>query len=116
MVLTHFTVGFIQLFLYVRVLKNGKRLESFFIVKIYPFVIFSYDVHAQMFSWVILLYSPLLILQILQENNKSEIERFDRERRADFMNMLKGFVINQVNSVPGLACSLDVCMENKLSV
>lgn len=32
----------------------------------------------------------------LQENNKSELERLDRERRADLLNMLKGFVVNQV--------------------
>jgi hypothetical protein len=32
----------------------------------------------------------------LQENNRSEVERLDRERRADFMNMMKGFVVNQV--------------------
>ncbi|PSS09525.1 Sorting nexin 2B like [Actinidia chinensis var. chinensis] len=32
----------------------------------------------------------------IKENNKSEIERLDRERRDDFVNMLKGFVINQV--------------------
>ncbi|GLU02596.1 hypothetical protein SLE2022_198410 [Rubroshorea leprosula] len=32
----------------------------------------------------------------IKENNKSELERLDRERRADFLNMLKGFVVNQV--------------------
>lgn len=32
----------------------------------------------------------------IQENNKSEIERLDRERKVDFVNMLKGFVNNQV--------------------
>lgn len=32
----------------------------------------------------------------IKENNRSEIERLDRERKADFVNMLKGFVINQV--------------------
>lgn len=32
----------------------------------------------------------------IKENNRSEIERLDRERKADFLNMLKGFVINQV--------------------
>lgn len=35
---------------------------------------------------------------ILQENNRSEIERLDKERKADFINMLKGFVVNQVLS------------------
>ncbi|XP_057955493.1 sorting nexin 2A-like [Malania oleifera] len=32
----------------------------------------------------------------IKENNRSELERFDRERRDDFLNMLKGFVSNQV--------------------
>uniref|UniRef100_A0A5B7AW87 Putative sorting nexin 2A-like isoform X1 n=1 Tax=Davidia involucrata TaxID=16924 RepID=A0A5B7AW87_DAVIN len=32
----------------------------------------------------------------IKENNRGEIERLDRERKADFINMLKGFVINQV--------------------
>ncbi|XP_022998648.1 sorting nexin 2A-like [Cucurbita maxima] len=32
----------------------------------------------------------------IKENNRSELERFDRERQADFLNMMKGFVTNQV--------------------
>ncbi|KAL6967769.1 Sorting nexin 2A [Sarracenia purpurea var. burkii] len=32
----------------------------------------------------------------IKENNRSEIERLDRERKDDFVYMLKGFVINQV--------------------
>ncbi|KAI4383895.1 hypothetical protein MLD38_009685 [Melastoma candidum] len=32
----------------------------------------------------------------IKENNRLELERFDAERRADFLNMLKGFVVNQV--------------------
>jgi len=32
----------------------------------------------------------------MQENNKIEIKRFDKERRRDFIEMLKGFVVNQV--------------------
>ncbi|KAL6532601.1 Sorting nexin 2B [Orobanche hederae] len=32
----------------------------------------------------------------IKENNRSEIRRLDTERQADFVNMLKGFVINQV--------------------
>ncbi|VVA16481.1 PREDICTED: sorting nexin [Prunus dulcis] len=32
----------------------------------------------------------------IKENNKSELERLDNERHADFLNMLKGFVLNQV--------------------
>lgn len=37
----------------------------------------------------------LITIQI-QENNRTELERLDKERRADFLNMLKGFVVNQV--------------------
>lgn len=33
----------------------------------------------------------------MQENNRTELERLDRERKADFLTMLKGFVLNQVN-------------------
>lgn len=32
----------------------------------------------------------------IKENNRREIERLDKERKNDFVNMLKGFVINQV--------------------
>lgn len=32
----------------------------------------------------------------IKENNRTEIERLDRERKIDFKNMLKGFVHNQV--------------------
>ena len=32
----------------------------------------------------------------LQENNRSELERIDKERHSDFLSMLRGFVVNQV--------------------
>ncbi|KAL8516401.1 hypothetical protein ACS0TY_014890 [Phlomoides rotata] len=32
----------------------------------------------------------------IKENNKSEIQRLEEERKTDFVKMLKGFVINQV--------------------
>ncbi|XP_021278080.1 sorting nexin 2B-like [Herrania umbratica] len=32
----------------------------------------------------------------IKENNRFELERFDKERHTDFFNMLKGFVVNQV--------------------
>ncbi|KAM0953792.1 putative sorting nexin Vps5-like, AH/BAR domain superfamily, PX domain superfamily [Dioscorea sansibarensis] len=32
----------------------------------------------------------------IKENNRSELERLDKERHADFLAMLKGFVVNQV--------------------
>lgn len=31
----------------------------------------------------------------IKENNRTELVRLDKERRADFLNMLKGFVVNQ---------------------
>ncbi|XP_027330159.1 sorting nexin 2B-like isoform X2 [Abrus precatorius] len=31
----------------------------------------------------------------IKENNRSELERLDKERQDDFLNMLKGFVVNQ---------------------
>ncbi|CAD6333533.1 unnamed protein product [Miscanthus lutarioriparius] len=33
----------------------------------------------------------------IKENNKIEIKRFDKERRQDFIEMLKGFVVTQVS-------------------
>ncbi|KAM7257549.1 hypothetical protein ACFE04_013290 [Oxalis oulophora] len=39
----------------------------------------------------------------IKENNRSELERLDRERRADFLNMLKGFVVNQVGYAEKMA-------------
>ncbi|KAL6610369.1 hypothetical protein ACP70R_040338 [Stipagrostis hirtigluma subsp. patula] len=33
----------------------------------------------------------------IKENNMIEIKRFDKERRRDFIEMLKGFVVNQVS-------------------
>ncbi|WVY89186.1 hypothetical protein V8G54_034700 [Vigna mungo] len=32
----------------------------------------------------------------IKEHNRSELERIDKERQVDFLNMLKGFVVNQV--------------------
>ncbi|KAG7608408.1 Phox homologous domain [Arabidopsis suecica] len=39
----------------------------------------------------------------IKENNWSEVERLDRERRADFLNMMKGFVANQVGYAEKIA-------------
>lgn len=46
---------------------------------------------------MMLLVVPCVNLLSLQENNRSEVERLDKERRADFINMMKGFVVNQVH-------------------
>ncbi|XP_028768922.1 sorting nexin 2B [Neltuma alba] len=39
----------------------------------------------------------------IKENNRTELERLDRERQADFLNMLKGFVVNQVGYAEKIA-------------
>lgn len=39
----------------------------------------------------------------IKENNRTELERFDRERHADYLSMLKGFVINQVGYAEKIA-------------
>ncbi|KAK1264570.1 Sorting nexin 2B [Acorus gramineus] len=39
----------------------------------------------------------------IKENNRSELERLDRERHDDMLNMLKGFVINQVGYAEKIA-------------
>lgn len=39
----------------------------------------------------------------IKENNRSELERLDKERHADFLNMLKGFVLNQVGYAEKIA-------------
>ncbi|CAN6559278.1 unnamed protein product [Malus baccata var. baccata] len=39
----------------------------------------------------------------IKENNRSELERLDNERHADFLNMLKGFVHNQVGYAEKIA-------------
>ncbi|XP_015874646.2 sorting nexin 2A isoform X1 [Ziziphus jujuba] len=39
----------------------------------------------------------------IKENNRSELERLDAERKSDFLNMLKGFVLNQVGYAEKIA-------------
>ncbi|XP_030537640.2 sorting nexin 2B-like [Rhodamnia argentea] len=39
----------------------------------------------------------------IKENNWTELERLDKERHADFLNMLKGFVVNQVGYAEKIA-------------
>ncbi|KAL6977513.1 Sorting nexin 2B [Sarracenia purpurea var. burkii] len=39
----------------------------------------------------------------IKENNKSELERLDKERHDDFMSMLKGFVVNQAGYAEKMA-------------
>ncbi|KAG7949372.1 hypothetical protein I3843_13G059100 [Carya illinoinensis] len=41
--------------------------------------------------------------QRIKENNRSELERLDKEREADLLNMLKGFVHNQVGYMEKIA-------------
>ncbi|KAI3987269.1 hypothetical protein MKX01_031753 [Papaver californicum] len=39
----------------------------------------------------------------IKENNRSELERLDKERHNDFLSMIKGFVINQVGYAEKIA-------------
>ncbi|GAB2288320.1 Sorting nexin 2A [Dionaea muscipula] len=39
----------------------------------------------------------------IKENNRSELDRLDNERRADFLNMLRGFVVNQAGYAEKMA-------------
>ncbi|KAL9226727.1 hypothetical protein vseg_002505 [Gypsophila vaccaria] len=39
----------------------------------------------------------------IKENNRSELDRIDKERRADFFGMLKGFVVNQAGYAEKMA-------------
>lgn len=51
----------------------------------------------------------LIIVECLQENNRSELERIDQERNSDFLSMLRGFVVNQVKLIY-LLCSVSCCV------
>lgn len=39
----------------------------------------------------------------IKESNRSELERLDRERHSDFLNMIKGFAINQMGYAEKIA-------------
>ncbi|XP_047333913.1 sorting nexin 2A-like [Impatiens glandulifera] len=39
----------------------------------------------------------------IKENNKTELERLEKERQADFLSMLRGFVVNQVGYAEKMA-------------
>ncbi|GMH30542.1 hypothetical protein Nepgr_032385 [Nepenthes gracilis] len=39
----------------------------------------------------------------IKENNRSELDRLDKERHTDFLNMLKGFVVNQAGYAEKMA-------------
>lgn len=41
----------------------------------------------------------------MQENNKNELERFEKERHDDFLGMLRGFIVNQVSLSSSIAAS-----------
>jgi hypothetical protein len=41
----------------------------------------------------------LFYFMVMQENNMNEIKRFNKERRQDLVEMLKGFVSNQVEAL-----------------
>ncbi|GAA0142967.1 hypothetical protein LIER_35662 [Lithospermum erythrorhizon] len=37
----------------------------------------------------------LIFIFICQGNNKNELQRLDKEKQHDFLNMLRGFIVNQ---------------------
>ncbi|XP_078436039.1 sorting nexin 2A-like isoform X2 [Wolffia australiana] len=51
----------------------------------------------------------------IKENNRSELERLDRERQEDFSGMLKGFVINQVGYAEKIADVWDAVAQETSS-
>ena len=44
-------------------------------------------------------YLQCFYFLIMQENNMTEIKRFNKERRHDLVEMLKGFVSDQVQAL-----------------
>ncbi|KAK6122000.1 hypothetical protein DH2020_044262 [Rehmannia glutinosa] len=48
-------------------------------------------------------YMMIKPVAIEVENNRNELERLDKERHDDFMNMLKGFIVNQVGYAEKMA-------------
>lgn len=69
---------------------------SIFIVRIC--CLFSISICALCFQsqFTLFVTGYWMMMMPMQENNRSELERLDTERQADFLNMLKGFVVNQV--------------------
>ena len=63
-------------------------------------------------TWSIYDVSFLFYFMVMQENNMNEIKRFNKERRQDLVEMLKGFVSDQVealNSCDKLVYVLGCC-------
>jgi hypothetical protein len=54
-------------------------------------------------KWVVLQFNMEYLwcsfFLIIQENNMNEIKRFNKERRQDLVEMLKGFVLDQVEAL-----------------
>lgn len=44
----------------------------------------------------------------IKENNKIELERLDKERREDFIGMMKGFVVNQVGYAEKMSSAWEI--------
>lgn len=47
----------------------------------------------------------------IKENNKNELERLEKERHEDFLNMLKGFIVNQAGYAEKMASVWDSVAE-----
>ncbi|CDP13964.1 unnamed protein product [Coffea canephora] len=47
----------------------------------------------------------------IKENNRNELDRLDRERREDFLSMLKGFIVNQAGYAEKMASVWETVAE-----
>lgn len=63
----------------------------------YQFVMISVSLVIELLGGKLWIFSSNVFM--MQENNRSELERFDKERHRDFIAMMKGFVICQVCAV-----------------
>ncbi|MED6136617.1 Sorting nexin 2B, partial [Stylosanthes scabra] len=51
----------------------------------------------------------------IKENNRSELERLDKERHDDFISMLRGFVVNQAGYSEKMAAVWDKLAEETIA-
>lgn len=52
---------------------------------------------------------------VMQENNSTELERLGREKKDDFLDMLKGFVVNQVCAISKFLSILCYIFSKKMT-
>ncbi|KAG6418489.1 hypothetical protein SASPL_120693 [Salvia splendens] len=65
------------------------------------------DGHLEGDSVIYLHFSSMIYLSTrysrMQENNKTELERLEKEKHDDFVNMLKGLIVNQAGYAEKMA-------------